>query len=325
MSLMERGNSLQRSAISDDRLLIKDFLLKMKQLRGLRENSLKAYEVALLKWILFLESIDTALFEVDRQDALRYLMFLKEEMKVASFNQHLSALKVFYRAYYGKTIDYNPFERIRSSKREKQLPSFFFETEMDLLLETPEEEIDSEQELWVQTRDRFILELLYSTGCRAQELVSINLEDLKGSQIKVLGKGGKERFVFLGEQGRESLREWLRIRKTFLKGRSNEALLLNQKGERLTERGLFYIVQKLLFQADLKKKGSTHSFRHSFATHLLNRGADIRMVQEMLGHSSLSTTQIYTHMSINHLKKSYQAAHPHANGKIREKEKRGIV
>lgn len=309
MSLMERGENLQQGIFSDDRFVIESFLLKRKKLYRLSENSLKAYRVALSAWVGYLESIQMRLFEVDRIDVLRYLSLLRKEKKEASINQHLSALRIFYKEFSEEMIEGNPFATIRCYKNKNHLPPFFFEKEMELLLENDREVC--EKEPFLDQRDRLILELLYSTGCRAKELVNIDVEDLSGNQIKVLGKGRKERFVFVGAPALEALKAWLPLRNRVVKNQEEKALLVNKRGKRLTERGLFYIVQKRLRQSTITKKGSTHSFRHSFATHLLNRGADIRLVQEFLGHSSLSTTQIYTHLSVAQLKKNYNFAHPH--------------
>jgi integrase/recombinase XerC/integrase/recombinase XerD len=166
------------------------------------------------------------------------------------------------------------------------------------------------------TRDRAILELLYSTGCRVAEVHSMNLRDVvRGKKaVRVRGKGGKERYVFLGGPAREALGLYIGQRKNHVRTEDPDAvraLFLNLKGGRLTQRGIALIIEKYLVNSGISKRVSPHTFRHSFATHLIDHGADIRMVQEMLGHSSVSTTQIYTHVGLEKLKKVYREAHPH--------------
>jgi site-specific recombinase XerD len=158
-----------------------------------------------------------------------------------------------------------------------------------------------------------ILELLYATGCRVSELAGMELTDLdlKGRSIRVRGKGGKERVVFFGASAGRVLREYLLARRG-LAPADGRSLLVNRRGERLTVRGIQGIVDKVLRASGLQKSASPHTFRHSFATHLLARGRDIRLVQELLGHSRLSTTQIYTHLDIERLAEEYRLAHPHA-------------
>jgi len=229
-----------------------------------------------------------------------------------SLNRVLSALRGYYRFRQKVAHDTaNPFRNVRSLRTDKPLPSFLFEDEIAELLDR-----DS-ADFW-QLRDRLILELLYSTGCRVSELTAIELADLapKDGCLRVLGKGGKERLVFLGPQARELLREYLPRRKAVLaqarRGGDERALLLNRRGGRLTPRGVQELLKRVVREAAVDKPVSPHTFRHSFATHILNRGADIRVVQELLGHASLSTTQVYTHLDVEGLRRVYEKAHPHA-------------
>ena len=229
-----------------------------------------------------------------------------------SLNRVLSALRGYYRFRQKVAHDAaNPFRSVRSLRTDKPLPSFLFEDEVAGLLDR-----DS-MDFW-QLRDRLILEILYSTGCRVSELTAIELANLapKDGSLRVLGKGGKERLVFLGPQARELLREYLLRRKAMLGqipgSRDERALLLNRRGGRLTPRGVQELLKKVVREAALHKPVSPHTFRHSFATHILNRGADIRVVQELLGHASLSTTQVYTHLDVEGLRRVYEKAHPHA-------------
>ena len=164
-------------------------------------------------------------------------------------------------------------------------------------------------------RDSAILELLYSTGCRVSELSGIDMLDisLKDQSILIRGKGGKQRIVFMGISAINAVRAYLPYRSaTLQKEGVVKALIVNRKGGRLTRRGIADIIKRYVDYSRLQKSVTPHTFRHSFATHLLDNGADIRSVQEMLGHSSLSTTQIYTHLGFDRLKKTYAKAHPHA-------------
>jgi site-specific recombinase XerD len=214
----------------------------------------------------------------------------------------------------------NPFAEIHSLRTEKRLPSFLFEEEMARLVEMPSREPCADGEEFWKLRDRAVLETLYSTGCRISELVSLDLHDvdLKNRTARVLGKGQKERNLFLGAAALEALRVYMGLRGFHARpaagpaGDAGRALFINQRGHRITDRGVRFILGEYLSRANLGKRVTPHTFRHSFATHLLDRGADIRAVQELLGHASLSTTQVYTHVGMERLKKVYRKAHPHA-------------
>ena len=229
-----------------------------------------------------------------------------------SINRTLSALRSFHRfaATHGDTVQADPFQGIRSLKVPATLPSFLLEQEAEQLLAAPA------GSFW-ELRDRLILELLYATGCRVSELAGMNLTDLdlKARSIRVCGKGGKERLVFFGSTAAGVLESYLLARRALALARGpqgGKALLINRRGQRITVRGIQGIVEKALRASGLAKPASPHTFRHSFATHLLARGGDIRLVQELLGHSRLSTTQVYTHLDIERLAREYRLAHPHA-------------
>ena len=169
-------------------------------------------------------------------------------------------------------------------------------------------------------RDVALFEFLYSTGCRVSEVVGVDVTDvdLRGGTARVTGKGRKERIVFLGRRAREALTAYLGLRKQRVRAESGaRALFLNARGARLTARGIRYLLQRRLARMHFPRPATPHTFRHSFATHIINRGADIRVVQELLGHASLSTTQVYTHVGIDRLKKVYREAHPHARDRGR--------
>jgi site-specific recombinase XerD len=200
-------------------------------------------------------------------------------------------------------IKSNPAASLIYPRAEKSLPKFLTEEEVKRLLEFPVADD------LLRVRDKAILEVLYSTGARVAELVSLKKQDIDfiAGVAKVKGKGRKERLLPLGEQAILSLKKYLDMRDD-----SKEALFLNKKEGSLTDRGVRNIIQRHIKKAAVSLKVSPHTFRHSFATHLLNRGADLRSVQELLGHSSISTTQVYTHLTIDTLKKVYEKAHPRA-------------
>lgn len=252
-------------------------------------------------------------------DARAFVSRLASEgLSSRSVNRIVSGVRGYYRyrERFG-LAEANPFADIRSLRTEKRLPSFLFEDEMARLLEMPVKRVAREGDgAFRCLRDRAALELLYSTGCRISELVSLNLTDvnLKDRSARVMGKGSKERTVFIGREALAVLREYILRRPHHAAGDpdSARALFMNHKGRRLTDRGVRFILGSYLAAAGLGKRVTPHTFRHSFATHLLNRGADIRAVQELLGHASLSTTQVYTHVGLERLKRVYRRAHPHA-------------
>jgi tyrosine recombinase XerC len=251
---------------------------------------------------------DTDLEKVDYLTLRKYLAHLREKsLGTRSINRRLSCLRSFFkflvRDNYLKT---NPILSILSPKSEKHLPAFLTEEEVSKLIESVYPKDDKDERT---LRDRAILETFYSTGLRVQELVNLNLEDIDfiGGIVKVMGKGKKERIVPIGEIAIAAIRKYLEKRK-----KKGNVLFLNKSGKRITTRGVRDIVWKYVKSAGIKQGISSHTLRHSFATHLLNRGADLRTVQELLGHINLSTTQIYTHLTTERLKSVYDKAHPRA-------------
>lgn len=207
-------------------------------------------------------------------------------------------------------IDSNPAEGLRCPRLDKKLPHFLPEQALNQLLVTPPADTP------LGLRDRAILETLYSAGLRVSEMVGLDLSDvdLDAGLATIRGKGKRERLALLGPQAVESISQWVPARAVLLGGKSakKESLFLNKNGTRLTSRSVGRLLAKYLARAGLDVRTSPHSLRHSFATHLLDRGADIRSVQELLGHRSLATTQIYTHVSTQRLRESYHKAHPRA-------------
>lgn len=205
----------------------------------------------------------------------------------------------------------NPADGLRGPRQDKKLPHFMSEDDMTRLLETPEGVTP------LGLRDRAILETLYSAGLRVSEVVGLELNDIDfdAGIVMVRGKGKKERLALVGGKAQAALKAWLNARDLLLEGRLARAaaVFLNKNGTRLTTRSVGRMLEKYLAQAGLDPRSSPHTLRHSFATHLLDRGADIRSVQELLGHASLGTTQIYTHVTTHRLRDSYHKAHPRAH------------
>jgi len=238
----------------------------------------------------------------------KYLAVLKEKnLGNRTVGRHLSALRSFFRFLcregYLKT---NPILMLSSPKLDKHLPSFMTEEEVAKLIESALPK-DNRDELGL--RNRAILETFYSSGLRISELVGLSLDDLDfiSGIIKAKGKGKKERVVPVGDIALTAIRKYLDQRK-----KQSNAVFLNKNGKRISTRGVRDVVEKYLKSAGIQRGVSPHTFRHSFATHLLDRGADLRTVQELLGHANLSTTQIYTHLTTEKLKNVYDKAHPHA-------------
>jgi tyrosine recombinase XerC len=242
---------------------------------------------------------------VDYLTLRKYLASLKEKnLNMRSVNRKLSTLRSFFKFLSREgLLKANPILVLSSPKTEKHLPQFLTEDETSKLIDSVA--AGDERSL----RDRAILETFYSTGIRISELVGLDIEDIDfiSGIVKVMGKGRKERIAPIGEHAIRAIREYLDKRK-----KKSEAVFLNKSGKRISDRGVRNIVEKYIRLASIKQGVSPHTLRHSFATHLLDRGADLRSVQELLGHANLSTTQIYTHLTTERLKSVYDKAHPRA-------------
>lgn len=307
--------------MAEDRLIreeIARYLDYLTTVRGLASASIRAYENDLKSFATFCTDVDVAeVRTVTSQVVRRWVRVLTDQgLAATSVNRRLSALKGFF-AFLQRdgSVSANPAQAVRSVRTPQRLPETMFEREIDTLLDTPTKDFPS-------LRTRVLLELLYSTGARISEICNANVDDLnvRKRAILVHGKGKKDRYVFLGRNAFEYLKTYLSYRHEFLMRRGlakQKALLVNLRGGRLTPRGAAQIIGKRVTEAGLGKYVTPHGFRHSFATHLLNHGADIRIVQEMLGHSSLSTTQVYTHVGMDRLRRIYRDAHPHARRRMR--------
>jgi len=246
------------------------------------------------------------------REFLKYLDSLKYSNSTIS--RILSALRHFYSylVLEGK-IDSNIFKTIRNPKKERKLPNFLQPDELETIFDS----IDLDSDLGI--RNRFIVELLYATGIRVSELTSLQVNDFdKGNkEIKVYGKGGKERIVYFGDYALKYLNKYINeARPNLLNGKKSNTLLINNNGGDLTSRGVELIINKVVNEAALKHHISPHVLRHTFATDMLNEGADLKSVQELLGHSSLSTTQIYTHVTNDRLRSVYLKSFPRQGKKV---------
>ncbi len=250
----------------------------------------------------------SSLQHIDRQVLTRYLLWLRaKEYARASIRRRISELRSFFRYLVGqKILESNPIEAISAPKVPQRLPRYLKPEEIGAIMQAP----DTSQPLG--QRDRAILEILYATGVRVSELAGLDLASLdraKG-EMRARGKGGKERIVLLGQPARDALNLYLREgRPKLLKGKRTSALFLNRSGERLSVRGVQSMLDRCARKAGLKWV-TPHLFRHTFATHMLGGGADLRVVQELLGHTSLSSTQVYTHVSQRRAREVYMNSHP---------------
>jgi len=291
--------------------------------RNVSPYTVRNYTTDLLDFFNFLRTKGvSSLKEVDKHTLRDYLSQLMEQGLVrASIARKLSAIRSFYRYLLREEIiSTSPVATTSSPKLDKRLPSFLTIEEVERLLEVPDLSTPQGQ------RDRALLELLYASGLRVSELVNLNLEqvNLDSREIRVRGKGSKERVVLMGEPAAEALRAYLKQGRPKLfasKIRMTNALFINRYGERLPERRVQRILEKYANIAGIDKGVHPHMLRHTFATHLLDGGADLRVVQELLGHANLSSTQIYTHVTKSQARKVYLSAHPMAQEKGNELEK----
>lgn len=290
---------------------LEDFINYLDVERGLAKNTLLSYKLDLADYLKFCRKRGKAISSIERADIMAYLIFMQSTgLSPATISRHLAALKAFYRFLLSEGIILkNPAAVLESPKLTRRLPNVLTFEEVELLLDRPKT-----SDL-VGLRDKAMLELLYAAGLRVSELISLDLDqvNLDKGFVRCFGKGSKERIIPLGSVAVYFLKEYLfRVRAKLLKKKKNNALFLNQRGGRLTRQGFWKIIKKYAKACDLRKEITPHTLRHSFATHLLENGADLRSVQEMLGHADIATTQIYTHLTQKHLREVYLRAHPRA-------------
>jgi integrase/recombinase XerD len=289
---------------------IERFLDALWMERGLSDNTLAAYRRDLTGFARYLsEQHDRALLAAQREDLLAYLaQRVTAGAKPRTTARLLSSLRRFYQhAVREAWLQTDPSDRIDAPKLGRSLPSSLSEEEVEALIDIPT--LDTPLGL----RDRAMLELLYATGLRVSELVALRLlqVNLRQGVVRTLGKGSKERLVPLGETAADWLEKYLQDgRNELLRGRACEHLFVTQRGAAMTRQAFWYLIKRYAQRAGIHKPLSPHTLRHSFATHLLNHGADLRVVQMLLGHSDLSTTQIYTHVAQERLKGLHAQHHP---------------
>ena len=270
------------------------------------QNTIDSYTNDLNK---FSSYINKDIKNIKKEDIINVLKKLqKENLSNSSINHFVTTLRSFYKfLIINNLVKENIMDFISTPKREKHLPKVLSESDIDKLLNIPLNDAFS-------YRNKAILELMYASGLRVSELINLKVNDidLNMALLKTLGKGSKERIIPIGDYALNYLKIYIKeYRDLLIKKNVNDYLFLNNHGNKLTRQGLFKILNKLAREQGIKTELSPHTLRHSFATHLLNGGADLRSIQELLGHSDISTTQIYTHISKQKLQKDYHQYHPH--------------
>lgn len=291
-----------------------EYLIHLKIERDLSDNSIESYKRDITQYIQFLEKSNINNWnEIDRYTIVLFLQHLKEDNKSEnSIIRMSSSLRQFHQFLRREKItENNPMQYVQTPKKKEVLPKVLSMSEVEKLLEAP----DVEREIGL--RDRAILEVMYATGLRISELVHLRMDELHLTMgfIQTVGKGNKERIIPIGGEAIKWLTEYLEYSRTLLSSRAVEEspyVFLNARGKGLTRQGVWKNLKKLVQQTGIKQNVTPHMLRHSFATHLLENGADLRIVQELLGHSDISTTQIYTHITKARMKDVYDEFHPRA-------------
>ena len=291
---------------------LKQFIKYVQLERNFSVHTVREYETDINQFLAFLESEGIQfLADVEYIHARLYVTKLYDEnLARTSISRKISSIRSFFR-YLNREVDLDdaPFRSLYHPKKEGRLPNFFYEEELQQLFATSSGSDDK------SIRNMAILELLYATGIRVSECVSIELDqiDFHYSILRVMGKGRKERIVPFGQYAHDALLKYIKeVRPKLMKNKEHQRLFVNMRGGELTARGVRHILNDMMEAASLHSKIYPHMLRHTFATHLLNNGADLRTVQELLGHAHLSSTQVYTHVTKEHLRNTYMNAHPRA-------------
>lgn len=293
---------------------LQDFIHYMVVEKGLAKNTIVSYERDLKFYIHFLKETEkmTSWHDIQRTQIIQFLGSLKKEGKSSkTLARNIASIRAFHQFLLReRVVEHDPSVHIESPQQEKSLPKVLSMADVETLLDSPK--TNNHYGL----RDKAMLELLYATGIRVSELIGLNQEDVHLTMgfVRCIGKGNKERIIPLGRTAVKALDDYLQKgRPNFLsKKHRDDALFLNHHGKRLSRQGFWKILKGLTQAAGIQKELTPHTLRHSFATHLLENGADLRAVQEMLGHADISTTQIYTHVTKTRLKDVYSQFHPRA-------------
>lgn len=277
--------------------VLDNFFKVLKSEYNYSDYTIKNYKLDLTLFFDFLNKSNINYLYLNKDNVLAYLKYLdKMNLKNSTISRRISALRTFYNYLMNEgLINSNIFLNVKNPKLEKKLPNYLNYTEMEELLESID--ISTDEGL----KRRLLIEIFYSTGCRVSEIINIKVKDIdfKDKKIRIMGKGSKERIVYYGDYAKKYLDKYLS------KGLDKDYLFVNKHGDKYTVEEIELIVKDIMKHLSIKTHVTPHTLRHTFATHLLNNGADIRSVQELLGHSNLSTTGIYTHVSSDRLKEVY--------------------
>jgi len=284
---------------------LENYLKYLEFNKNYSENTVLSYEEDISEYLEYLEKECLSIYDVKYSD-IRFLLEYYDSLKLknTSIRRKISSLKGFYKYLCRMDkIDDNPFSYVTLPKKEKKLPQYLNYNEVIEIFDV----IDTSTVLGL--RNRLIMELLYATGIRVSELVNIKIDDvdINNRSIRVIGKGDKERIVFFNEICKKKLKDFI---KESTEIRKSDYLIINGHGQKITTRGIRLILDKIIKETSIIKNVHPHIIRHTFATHLLNNGCDLLTVQELLGHASISTTGIYTHVTTEHIKDVYYHTHP---------------
>lgn len=288
--------------------LADQFISHLRVEKGLSENTIASYSNDLVRFLQFLEGRDRSPLQATQEDLIEYMAGLRGRLSPRSMARNLSALKGFFRFLLAEDkIEANPARLLNAPKLPLRLPAVLSRQEVEVLLSQP----DGSNPLG--RRDGAMLELLYATGLRVSELVGLKIQNvnLEAGFVRTVGKGSKERIVPVGAKALKALKGYLAEgRPGLLKRRNSSYLFVNARGKPITRQGFWKNIKRYGLKGGINKEITPHSLRHSFATHLLEFGADLRSVQIMLGHADISTTQIYTHVTRERLKQIHEKYHP---------------
>ena len=283
---------------------LNDYINYISLERQLSKNTVDGYKRDLTA---FFKYVNKSYKDISSKDIDNYISYMNKTSSPKTINRHIVSIKNYFRFLEKKEkIKINPCANIVGVKFKKSIPHVLSEEEIDKLLDIKVIDVKT-------SRNKAMLELMYSSGLRISELLNLNLNDidLDNNFVKCFGKGSKERIIPISDLATDALIEYINIyRKTLLKDKESDILFLNMHGNKLSRQGFFKILKELALEKGIKREFSPHTIRHSFATHLLNHGADLRSIQTMLGHENITTTEIYTHVSTNFAKDNYEKYHP---------------